>query len=451
MKFKLVFLIGAFLLVLSVGLVIGQGNCPQIVKQALTMATNACIDTSRNYACYGNVRLDTQMRKASTAFESRGDKVALEQVSSLKLSSYNELNREWGIAVMKLQANLPDTLPGQNITVLLFGNVEITDATQEGSKPMSAFYFKTGVGDAPCQEAPDSGILIRTPKGAGLVTISMNDVIISLGSTAFLQAQPGNVMTVSILEGLGTVANQAVTAGSKVEIPITDTLSASGTVSEPIPYDSSVIARLPTTYLESLVSGVAVETTCTISPNHSQVVLRVGPGLNRGSIVYMPQGDFDVTGQLEVSGTTWFQLNKNEVVPKKQVNEVWVNGDDVNQSGDCANVQTVAAPGIVIASPKATIAPATHEQVPTVIPARSDQEVPTIIEFWADTYSIVSSGCTTLHWHVVGIREVYLNDMAVTGPVGGYEVCLSQTTTYTLKVVLKTGETVYRQVTIKVS
>ena len=35
---------------------------------------------------------------------------------------------EWGVSLMQLQANLPDTLPGQNVTVLLFGDVTLQPA-----------------------------------------------------------------------------------------------------------------------------------------------------------------------------------------------------------------------------------------------------------------------------------------------------------------------------------
>ena len=62
---------------------------------------------------------------------------------------------------MQLQANLPDTLPGQNVTFLLFGNVEIENAVVGDSEAtpeagdgdfaplttMQAFYFTSSVGD----------------------------------------------------------------------------------------------------------------------------------------------------------------------------------------------------------------------------------------------------------------------------------------------------------------
>ena len=34
---------------------------------------------------------------------------------------------------MKLQANLPDTLPGQNVTFLMFGDVQVTNAVTSGA------------------------------------------------------------------------------------------------------------------------------------------------------------------------------------------------------------------------------------------------------------------------------------------------------------------------------
>ena len=67
--------------------------------------------------------------------------------------------------------------------------VDSTDA-EIPFKPMQAFYFKTGITQTSCAEAPQDGILIQTPEGAGQINIRANDVDIQLGSTAYLQAQP---------------------------------------------------------------------------------------------------------------------------------------------------------------------------------------------------------------------------------------------------------------------
>jgi len=61
-------------------------------------------------------------------FEEPGDLVNVADVSSLTLSPWDETQHTWGISLMKLQANLPATLPGQNVTFLLFGSVAIDNA-----------------------------------------------------------------------------------------------------------------------------------------------------------------------------------------------------------------------------------------------------------------------------------------------------------------------------------
>ena len=73
---------------------------------------------------------------------------------------------------------------------LMFGDVEIDNAVSDGSDftPMQAFYFRSGVGDAGCAEAPESGMLIQTPEGVEEVFLNVNGANMLLGSTAFLQA-----------------------------------------------------------------------------------------------------------------------------------------------------------------------------------------------------------------------------------------------------------------------
>ena len=43
--------------------------------------------------------------------------------------------------------------------------------------PMQAFYFRSGVDDAPCAEAPNSGLLIQTPEGVASVSIWLDEVV----------------------------------------------------------------------------------------------------------------------------------------------------------------------------------------------------------------------------------------------------------------------------------
>jgi hypothetical protein len=326
------------LMLLCYSAVLAQDNiCSTIVQDAISIVQNECAPTGRNQACYGYVQLQATPREGveNFSFEQTGDLANVADVETLRLSSLNEEENTWGIALMKLQANLPAALPGQNVTFVLFGNVEIQNAVEPSAElatieisandginvrsgpstdyrvigslvreeaatangrnqdgtwlriqlpdsdalgwvfaelvttdgdasalsvvdasetevpftPMQAFYFSTGIGTTGCTEAPPDGILVQTPEGAGRIELRANDVDIQLGSTAFLQAEPGDNMIVSVVEGEGLVTADGVSvsipAGAQVEVPIDDDLSASGPPGEPHPYDFEMVDSLP--------------------------------------------------------------------------------------------------------------------------------------------------------------------------------------------------------------
>ena len=228
--------------------------CTTIVRSALQAANSACATTGRNQVCYGNVLGEVVPADGVTdlRFQNVGDIAPVTQIKALQLSPLNEAANQWGVALMQLQANLPDTLPGQNVTFLLFGDVTIENAVEESAhiasaastsinvrdhasmnalvlgtvpqgemvditgkhvnkegetwlritfdshrtrtgwvygplfniafdqipdvapgslvmNPMQAFYFRSGIGRTTCAEAPESGVIVQTPKGAGLV------------------------------------------------------------------------------------------------------------------------------------------------------------------------------------------------------------------------------------------------------------------------------------------
>lgn len=351
--------VGILLFGLVIGRVAAQVDCPSIVQEALSATDQVCSTIGRNQACYGNIDLEAIPREGTETltFNQPGDLVNVVDVQQFRLSPLDLTGESWGVALMKLQANLPDTLPGQNVTFLLFGNVEIenavepvsaavqtdaatlpvtvssmapfmesltstdapemltngTQATADGrdpsgqmlhiilddgragwtmaqmvtiqgdvstlpevdllsgetteaatestpaQTPMQAFYFRTGVGDAPCEQAPDSGILIQTPQGAGQIKLTMNGVDLQLGSTAYVQSS--DELTVNVVEGNGLVTAQGVTrvvpAGMRVRVPQEETdghLIASGPPSEPEPYDETALAALPVSHLERSIT-----------------------------------------------------------------------------------------------------------------------------------------------------------------------------------------------------
>ncbi|MCU0481131.1 MAG: hypothetical protein MUE54_07960 [Anaerolineae bacterium] len=310
-----------------------SGVCPDIVAAALDSAENFCLDKGRNTLCYANFMGEATPLDGEEdfIFEQVGDVVSLNDLGTLTLAPMDTDNGTWGVALMQMQANLPDTLPGQNVTFLIFGDVSLENATETGDlldtavttrgrvrstpnsqnndnvigaidastvvvaygrdesgiwarirygmggawvaseilrdrsmvidlpvvdddappppTPMQSFYFQTGVGDKPCAEAPDSGLLIQTPEGARGVTFTANGVQISLGSTAYLRFGPGE-LKMSVVEGTGYVTAQGVTQpvpeGTFATIPMSeDGRSPIAPPNYPVPYNFQAMSALP--------------------------------------------------------------------------------------------------------------------------------------------------------------------------------------------------------------
>src|SRR5688572_3497666 len=108
---------------LWVSSVAAQADCPTIVQTALDATDAACEGTGRNQACYGNIDLSAVPQEGIPQFDfdAPGDIIDVAGVRTLELEPLDETIDIWGIALMQLQANLPETLPGQNVTFLLFG------------------------------------------------------------------------------------------------------------------------------------------------------------------------------------------------------------------------------------------------------------------------------------------------------------------------------------------
>jgi hypothetical protein len=110
----------------------GQADfCPALVTRALEQVGQNCSSLDRNSACYGFNRVNATFltEQEETTFSQPADQVQIELLESLATAPLNVNDSEWGIAVMNVQANLPDMLPGQSVTMLLLGDVEIESAT----------------------------------------------------------------------------------------------------------------------------------------------------------------------------------------------------------------------------------------------------------------------------------------------------------------------------------
>jgi hypothetical protein len=313
--------------------------CSDIVETALEATDEICQEAGRNQACYGHIRVAAQPQPGIELFQfdTVGDRVNVAEINSLRLSPMDVDSGSWGVALMRLQADIPDEMPDENVTLLLFGDVQVrnvveelvlrdaeiaaignvnvrlepansafvmqtlapgtaltargrtedsdwvnvvlpddggagwirstlidvegdlsdlkvTESRLEGYGPMQAFYLQTGNEVSTCAEAPNDGILIQTPEGVAEVRLWINEVKIRLGSTAFIQARPGNEMVINTVEGRAIVEalgqEQVAPAGTSITIPLNENSAPSAPPSEARPYNEQAIHNLPVSNLE---------------------------------------------------------------------------------------------------------------------------------------------------------------------------------------------------------
>lgn len=234
--------------------------CPEIVQEALNLIDTLCSGTARNEICYGHEALSVQLMGGIDAvdFDRAGDRLALESLVSIQLSPLDIETGNWGLALLQLQADLPDTIPGQNVSFLMFGDVQLENAGIENGA--QSFYFETGIGESQCQQAPESGTLVRTPAGSTEVSFRINNVDIQFNDTIYLRAPEGDAFEVAVLEGQAEVSaegeTQSVQAGERTLVSLTSDFRPLGPPSEAEAFESEGLSNLPLSSLESVSNWV---------------------------------------------------------------------------------------------------------------------------------------------------------------------------------------------------
>jgi uncharacterized protein YgiM (DUF1202 family) len=264
-----------------------QSNCPVFLQQTLQSVSENCENMTRNSVCYGNnqVRAEFISEVPEDFFTQPADRADIASLVSLITTSLSLTDEQWGVAVMNLQANVPNTLPGQAVTFVLLGDSEMENAvtpdevfvpmdpilvrvssdrvnvrsgpgtnfnilgtTNRGeafatdarsadagwvrviyqgervgwlsrvvleensaidSLPvpddsqrsvMQAFYLRTGVGRAECEEAPSNALMVQGPQNIQ-VNITVNGLNVQMGSTVMFRTTSDSEMEVTVLDG----------------------------------------------------------------------------------------------------------------------------------------------------------------------------------------------------------------------------------------------------------
>jgi hypothetical protein len=184
-----------FGIVLSVVAVVTAqtGDCEAIVAEALGSVDGLCEGLDRNTACYGASQVDSETLVSPSPddfFTQPGDKEALSNFTAIQPYPLNDETGEFGVSLLNVLANVPNTVPGQAVLFLLVGDARLTNETGIGSIDQSAFqafYFLPGVGQSPCYEAEPT-LTIQTP-GNITTTLSLNGVETEMS--------PGTLLTIT--------------------------------------------------------------------------------------------------------------------------------------------------------------------------------------------------------------------------------------------------------------
>jgi len=183
-----------FSLLCTVAIVHAQAaECSAAVETALKSVSSLCTPMSRNAACYGAKMVDSvtfDNPRPANFFINPGDRSDLLKLREIHPQPLNPSDNSFGIALLNVQANVPNTLPGQAVVFMLMGDAKLTNEVPADSKQQSAFqsfYFLPGPGKKDCYEAEPT-LTIQTP-GNITVNFMFNGV-----DTEF---SPGTLLTIT--------------------------------------------------------------------------------------------------------------------------------------------------------------------------------------------------------------------------------------------------------------
>ncbi|MEO8609797.1 MAG: SH3 domain-containing protein [Chloroflexota bacterium] len=156
------------------------GACPALVQQALTDLGQNCDSLDRNSACYGYNRVDATFHQSETEdfFSKPADRSQIANLQSIATAPLDVNKDFWGIAVMNVQANVPNTLPGQAVTFVLLGDVKVDNAVapEDVTQPVDPINVTT-LTAANIRSGPtvNANIIGSVPNGKVLPADGRND------------------------------------------------------------------------------------------------------------------------------------------------------------------------------------------------------------------------------------------------------------------------------------
>ena len=200
-----------------------SASCQMLIDRAIQASGGYCGETNSNKVCYGNTTIKAELvPDATQRFSERGDIITVKELRRLSASPLKLETNEWGIAVFKLIANLPRSLPGETITMIVFGNATL-DNDSGNSDSLESFYFSSELGQISCEKVPFDGLMINSPEGSG-IQFKINGAELTIIGDASIKAIKNGEMEVSLYKGSGKIVSngeeQYFGAGQKVKVEL---------------------------------------------------------------------------------------------------------------------------------------------------------------------------------------------------------------------------------------
>jgi len=154
-------------------------ECTDLVERAIIALQDNCDSLERNSACYGYNAVSAVFSQVvpSDYFTRPADRAGLLDLISLQTTPLDMDSDRWGIALMNMQANLPNTLPGQAVTVLLLGDSTIenrVDALDIAPIAQPVDVRLESATDARTSPSDTSNTIARVRVGTALLADALN-------------------------------------------------------------------------------------------------------------------------------------------------------------------------------------------------------------------------------------------------------------------------------------
>ena len=204
-----------------------------------------------------------------------------------------------------------------------------------------------------CAVAP-SGLMLHH-SGEDIASLRIDDVTLAFADASLVvRATSGDSLQVMVLSGSVTVTARGIpedaVAGEVVSVSLA---GESGLEAVAVPAVQPSYAFADVAYLPIELFPGSEDMVCQVGAADPalEVILRVGPGENRGTLVAMnPNASYTVIGQAAYGdGAPWWQLDTGN-------QKSWVAQSDVRTIGACDAVVAVEPPPLVFAPPAAPVA-----------------------------------------------------------------------------------------------